>query len=552
LYYDKEYLKNLGVDQSRKYIEVGEVERMAHEVFVSYSSKDKPVADAVVASLEQKGIRCWFAPRDVTPGTSWGQAIVDAIEASQIMVIILSENSNNSRQVVREVERAVANNVIIIPFRIENIAPTGAMAYFLSSEHWLDALTPPLEKHIEKLGSTIQLFLSGDEDAVLKQRLSTPAAQQPAKRRRSWPLPLAAILVSITILVILGVIFIPQWTGKSPPEESALPTEPLPTTAPTPTETPSPTPAPSFSVIGEYRTSRAANGLFITNNMLYLANGGDGLIRLNVSDPANFKPVDTYQAEDAREVVVDNDIIYLISGEYSRELIIIPLDAESSPISFRPESISGASSLYYVTAAGGLAHLTGHNYWGIVDMSDPSKPKELWSWAPASNSGNPCNAVVNGNIAYIGGGWTGLHVFDFSNPRHPELIGQFDTPNWIIGMAYSDDVLYLTLGETGLMALDVSDPARPLLMDRIDLPGFASDLSVVENRLFVICNAMPDSDVLENSLIAVDISDPEALSSIAVYNELDTLSDVQAVGDVIFVAEEARGVKALRFGLNQE
>ena len=120
---------------------------MAHEVFVSYSNKDKHVADAVINGLESDGIRCWFAPRDVTPGTSWGQAIVDAIGDCKIMVIILSENSNNSRQVSREVERAVSDNVIIIPFRIEDIVPTGAMAYFLSSEHWLDALTPPVVKH---------------------------------------------------------------------------------------------------------------------------------------------------------------------------------------------------------------------------------------------------------------------------------------------------------------------------------------------------------------------------------------------------------------------
>ena len=129
---------------------------MAHDVFVSYANKDKPVADAVVVGLESRGIRCWVAPRDITPGSSWGEAIIKAIEGSQIMVIIVSENSNRSNQVVREVERAVANNVIIMPFRIDNINPTGAMAYFLSTEHWLDAITPPLDKHINKLVSSIK------------------------------------------------------------------------------------------------------------------------------------------------------------------------------------------------------------------------------------------------------------------------------------------------------------------------------------------------------------------------------------------------------------
>ncbi|MGC9336440.1 MAG: TIR domain-containing protein [Anaerolineae bacterium] len=144
---------------------------MTYDVFVSYSHKDKPIADAVVAGIEQKGVRCWIAPRDLTPGTSWGDAIMVAIEASRILVVILSKNSNQSRQVVREVERAVAHGVIIIPFRIEEIDPTGAMAYFLSSEHWLDAITPPLEKHIEKLGSTIQFFLRSERVEAAREKL---------------------------------------------------------------------------------------------------------------------------------------------------------------------------------------------------------------------------------------------------------------------------------------------------------------------------------------------------------------------------------------------
>ena len=56
---------------------------MAHDVFVSYSSKDKPTADAVCATLEGRGIRCWVARRDILPGTDWGESIIDAIEQSR-------------------------------------------------------------------------------------------------------------------------------------------------------------------------------------------------------------------------------------------------------------------------------------------------------------------------------------------------------------------------------------------------------------------------------------------------------------------------------------
>jgi hypothetical protein len=38
------------------------------DVFISYSTRDKTVADAVISAHEKAGIRCWYAPRDITPG----------------------------------------------------------------------------------------------------------------------------------------------------------------------------------------------------------------------------------------------------------------------------------------------------------------------------------------------------------------------------------------------------------------------------------------------------------------------------------------------------
>jgi hypothetical protein len=127
---------------------------MAHDIFLSYSSPDKPVADAVCAALEADGIRCWIAPRDILPGSTWAEAIVDAIEQSKAMVVIFSMSANSSPQVIREVDLAVSKGVIVIPFRIEAIKPSKALEYFLSTPHWLDALTPPLERHIRQLVET--------------------------------------------------------------------------------------------------------------------------------------------------------------------------------------------------------------------------------------------------------------------------------------------------------------------------------------------------------------------------------------------------------------
>jgi formylglycine-generating enzyme required for sulfatase activity len=132
---------------------------MAHDVFVSHSSKDKPAADAVCAVLEAQGIRCWVAPRDIIPGRDWGESIVEAIKGARVMVLIFSANANNSEHIKREVERAANWRIPIIPLRIEDVVPTASLEYFLSTPHWLDAFTPPLENHLQHLAQVVRQIL---------------------------------------------------------------------------------------------------------------------------------------------------------------------------------------------------------------------------------------------------------------------------------------------------------------------------------------------------------------------------------------------------------
>ena len=98
---------------------------MAHDVFVSYSSQDKPAADAVVAALENAGVRCWVAPRDILPGQEWAESILRAIERSRLMVLVFSDHANDSKHVRKEVERAVHHGLAVAPIRLSLWPRTG-------------------------------------------------------------------------------------------------------------------------------------------------------------------------------------------------------------------------------------------------------------------------------------------------------------------------------------------------------------------------------------------------------------------------------------------
>jgi hypothetical protein len=132
---------------------------MAHDVFLCHSVTDKAVAEAIVARLEAESVTCWIAPRDVVPGSDWGESIINAIESSRIMILLFSQSANVSPQIKREVERAVNKGVYIIPFRLADIPPTRALEYFISTSQWMDAFSPPLERHLDNLAKTVRTVL---------------------------------------------------------------------------------------------------------------------------------------------------------------------------------------------------------------------------------------------------------------------------------------------------------------------------------------------------------------------------------------------------------
>src|SRR3981081_391304 len=121
---------------------------MPRDVFISHSAQDKKVAGTIGAALEASGIQCWVAPRDVRPGHSFPGEITRAIQQSKVMLMIFSQHSNSSEQVLREVQLAVDSHLPIVRLRIEDIPLSDDLRYYLSAPHRLDALTHPLSKHI--------------------------------------------------------------------------------------------------------------------------------------------------------------------------------------------------------------------------------------------------------------------------------------------------------------------------------------------------------------------------------------------------------------------
>jgi hypothetical protein len=146
-----------------------------HQVFICYSHHDASYADSTCRALENAGIRCWMAPRDISPSKYWAEEIIDAISSAAILVLILSSNSNESPQVRREVERAVSKDVPVLPLRVEDVFLSKSLEYFISTQQWLDAFTAPFEAHLENLRICVVDVLEGaSTDGSTPNAVPTP------------------------------------------------------------------------------------------------------------------------------------------------------------------------------------------------------------------------------------------------------------------------------------------------------------------------------------------------------------------------------------------
>lgn len=145
---------------------------MKYDVFISYSTKDKAIADVVCNTLENNGIHCWIAPRNIQPGKPYAREIINGIASSKALLLIYTSNSNSAEHVINEVDAAFNAKKTIIPFLVEDVTMNPELVYYLARKHWLVAY-PNYKQKLGVLVDTICNILCipkkvvvNDEDGV--------------------------------------------------------------------------------------------------------------------------------------------------------------------------------------------------------------------------------------------------------------------------------------------------------------------------------------------------------------------------------------------------
>ncbi|HEY4406206.1 MAG TPA: toll/interleukin-1 receptor domain-containing protein [Xanthobacteraceae bacterium] len=210
---------------------------MSAPIFISYSSKDQKIAEAICRALEARGFDCWIAARNVGPGENFQEAIVKALRGARLMLLVFTSNANNSNEIKKEVVLAGRHHVTVVPVRVEDVIPNDALAYEFATRQWIDLFTD-WEREIERLVTQIGSILTegsqpvraqAGDAAMPEQPMPPPAVERSARR------PLAFVLSALLLLGLGGGAYLylrPVAQPPAPLPAATLPASPQESNAP--------------------------------------------------------------------------------------------------------------------------------------------------------------------------------------------------------------------------------------------------------------------------------------------------------------------------------
>lgn len=182
-----------------------------NSVFISYATSDRKEALAVCEAIERRGTPCWIACRDVRPGENYQEAIVGAIRSARALVLVFSDAANNSDEIKKELSLVSRFRLPLMTLRIEDVEPSDAFAYELSTRQWIDAFNG-WDRAIDVLARRI--------DDLQTAEATEQSSPHSAQRRPPSSMPRRAI-IAVTASAMLLMAIAGAWLLLRPAPAAA-------------------------------------------------------------------------------------------------------------------------------------------------------------------------------------------------------------------------------------------------------------------------------------------------------------------------------------------
>lgn len=300
--------------------------------------------------------------------------------------------------------------------------------------------------------------------------------------------------------------------------------------------------------LGAYDTAGTANGVAISGNYAYVADGADGLLILNITNPSSPSLVGSYDTPgDAKAVALIGTNAVVADGTGGLQIISV---ASLSAPTFVAKYGTATTTANDVTISGTTAYASiqdtsAGSGVAIIDLSTLSAPA-LRSTIAVTPTGH---VTVSGTTAYIPTN-VGISIYNVTTPTTPVLLGSLAASD-LNGMFVNGTTAYLAGFTAALSVVDLSTPSAPVLNG--NFPSFQltgktvngllnEAIAGTNNRLYVVAGSGAATD---NTLLTFDTTTPLAPILTNSFDLANKPNDLTAVGTTLYVPLGTSGLQIL-------
>ncbi len=284
-----------------------------------------------------------------------------------------------------------------------------------------------------------------------------------------------------------------------------------------------------------YRAGSSVLDIIVHQNRAYLALQSGELLLLDVTNPDQLVWLGSHaNLAGIQRLSYSNKKVLAITSQGAQYLIDVENPERPTVINAYSDSNKEWGQVILLDDESSVGLSEG--VLQVVDFSSmaPQISNENMDFGQGVNFGGQRRAVIHDNIMYVADWFSGIHLYDISQPDNPQLLSSFHTPGSPKGIVVRGSYAYVADDDYGLQIIDVSNPRQPKHVSELITSGLAYTPVLAGDRLFLASH--------RGGFHIIDISDVKAPKVIAEYDTPGKAWSLAVKDDIVYVADTTSGL----------
>lgn len=286
-----------------------------------------------------------------------------------------------------------------------------------------------------------------------------------------------------------------------------------------------------------YRTSGAAINLKQSDGILYVATSSTGVTLFDIKGDEHFNWLGSHQkVGNASDIAINGEMVMVLNDENHLALLDAGMPSMPSIMATYSHPLHTQRQLISFAQHDGRLFAISENEFLEYDFSTlpPVISNEGLDFGQGVNFGGQRRGFIHGNILYVADWFSGIHLYDISEPHQPLLLSSLKTKGSPKGIVVRDDYAYVADDDYGLLIVDISDPHQPKPVATLPTPGLAYIPQLQGNLLYLASH--------RGGFQIIDVSDPAKPKLLSSVNTAGKAWGIQVRDDLAFIADDESGL----------